>query len=203
MKYKDEDFADGDDGATVVTQLLLNDAVNKQVDDAAAMITGLSRGVVVKWSSANNRWEALNGTIALSGSETLGIIEHVDEDDDTVGQVRVGGVYTDSGLAANTAYYVQADGSLGTTATEVAFGRTTSAGRLIQPGSGGGGSVNPLVEQTLTYNAAGQHTQAVIDATTYTMTYDSLNRLSTVSGGSTTMTCVYNAYGQFTGTTIA
>ena len=204
MKYSDSVFADSDYGSTMIPQLQLNDSVNKQVDDTASLITGLVRGMVVKWSASNNRWEALNGTIKLSGSETLGIVEHVNNPD-TTGQVRIGGVYTDSALVANTAYYVQANGTLGVTVTQVPFGVCTSAGRLVPPGQGGGsgGSVNALVAQTLTYNSAGQLTQAVIDGSTYTMTYDSRGRLSTVTNGSTTMTCVYNTNGQFTGTTVA
>lgn len=207
MRFDTEAFAGGDSGSTVATRLLLNDAVNKQVDDNATIAAGLSRGIVVIWSSANNRWEALDGTIALVGGEVLGIVEELASTDPAApAQVRVGGVFTDSALAANTAYYVQADGTLGATITEVAFGRTTSAGNLILPGSGGssgGGSINPLAEQSLAYNSAGQLTAATIDGTTYTITYDAQDRLDTISDGSTTMTCVYNAYGQFTGTTVA
>ena len=208
MRYDTEAFAGGDSGSTIATRLLLNDSVNKQVDDNAVIAAGLARGTVVAWSAANNRWEALNGTLALTGTEVIGIVEELASTSPVApAQVRTGGVYTDGTLAANTAYYVQADGTLGTTATEVAFGRTTSAGNLIPPftggSGGGGGSVNPLAEQTFTYDTAGKLATAVIDGTTYTITYDAQERLDTISDGSKTMTCVYNAYGQFTGTTVA
>jgi len=208
MRYDTEAFASGDSGSTIVARLLLNDAVGKQVDDNATISSGLARGTVVAWSVANNRWEALNGTLALTGTEVVGIVEELASTDPVAPpQVRTGGVYADSALAANTAYYVQADGTLGATVTEVAFGRTTSAGNLIPPftgGSGGGGSnVNPLAEQTFTYDTAGKLTTAIIDGTTFAITYDAQGRLSTISDGAKTMTCAYNAYGQFTGTTVA
>ena len=208
MRYDAEAFFGSDSGSTIAARLLLNDAVNKQVDDNASIATGLTRGTVVAWSVINNQWEALNGTLALTGTEIVGIIEELASTDPVApAQVRTGGVYIDSSLPANTAYYVQTDGSLGTTATEVAFGRTTSAGNLIPPFTGGNGSgsgsTSPIAEQTFTYNTAGKLTTAVIDGTTYTITYDAQDRLSTISDGAKTMTCTYSAYGQFTGTTVA
>ena len=149
MRHDTEAFVGSDNGATITTRLLLNDMVNKQVDDNATLSAGLTRGTVVKWSAANNRWEAVNGTVALSGDEDIGIVEELastNPEAPAPAQVRIGGVYTDSTLTANTAYYVQADGTLGTTETEVAYGRTTSAGQLIPPGRGGSSqSVNAAI----------------------------------------------------------
>lgn len=60
-----------------------------------------------------------------------------------------------------------------------------------------------LFAYSLTYNYIGQPITAAANNKTYTMTYDSLNRLSTVSDGTKTIQCQYNDYGQFTGTVTA
>lgn len=126
-----------------VAQFLENDTINKLVDDTATLASGLARGTCAKYSAANSRWEICDGTVALEAIDVIGIVEYVGTPT-TSGQVRVAGVYTDDDLSANTKYYCQADGSLGTTGTTVFVGRTTSAGRLVmaQGRAGGGGGVN-------------------------------------------------------------
>lgn len=53
---------------------------------------------------------------------------------------------------------------------------------------------------TIEHNDNGFIETVTVGDMTYTMTYDSLNRLDTVSDGTTTIQCQYNDYGQFTGT---
>lgn len=144
--FKGDLPAESDSGAVIIPQLYDNDVINKLIDDTAALVSGMIRGNVVKWSATYARWELCDGTVALGQSDVIGIVEYVNEND-TIGQVRVAGVYTDSNLGANTAYYCQANGTLGTTATKVSLGRTTSAGRLVMPVGGGG--ISPATATTL------------------------------------------------------
>lgn len=125
----------------IYAQLLQNDIANQIIDDTAAFVTGLMRGNVVKWSSANTRWEKCNGTASLAATDMLGIVECVNTPD-TTGQVRVAGVFINSSLTANTAYYCQADGTLGTTATATFIGYCTANGRLCMASAGGSGGTS-------------------------------------------------------------
>ncbi len=116
---------------TVLERLRLNNLGNQMVDDAALLKTGLSVDTVVKYSSATNQWEACDGTVALTATDVIGIVTYVDGTTDTIGQVKVGGVYVKSGLAVDTDYYCQSDGSINTTETEVLLGKCCAAGRLV------------------------------------------------------------------------
>ena len=122
--------ADANSGAELIAQIYENDKMNKLVDDTAPLVTGLARENVVKWSTANGRWELCDGTVSLAATDMIGIVEYVGTPD-TTGQVRITGVYTDNTLAANTAYYCQSDGALGTTATKVFIGYCTASGRMV------------------------------------------------------------------------
>ncbi len=124
---------------TVLERLRLNTLGNQMVDDAALLITGLSVGTVVKYDSTDNRWEACDGTAALTATDVIGIVTYV-ASPDTSGQVKVGGVYVDDSLTEDTRYYCQSDGSLGSTPTEVEIGHCCAAGQLVLKinGSGGG-----------------------------------------------------------------
>jgi hypothetical protein len=133
-----------------------NDIINKLVDDTAALITGLVRKNVVKWSATNSRWELCDGTAAAAATDIIGIVEYVGSPD-TSGQVRIAGVFTDDTLVANTAYYCQADGTLGTTETITFMGYCTASGRLcmLSRGSGSGGGGAPGLTNYIVPNADG------------------------------------------------
>ncbi|MCX7779603.1 MAG: hypothetical protein N2491_01655 [Negativicutes bacterium] len=123
-----------DTGAAIVAQLFANDEACKLIDDSAPIASGVSRGKVVKWNTANNRWELCNGTVALGSTDVIGICEYANG---TLGQVRIAGVFTDDTIAANTLYYCQSNGTIGTTPTKVFIGRATSAKRLCMPAGAG------------------------------------------------------------------
>lgn len=124
-----------------VTLTRIMDALKstKEVDEAAVLQPGLTRGKCVIWSTTNQRWEAASGATLPGDTDVIGIVEYVDPGG-TTGTVRLSGVYTDASLAANTAYYCQADGSLGSTLRPLYMGRTTEAGQLCMPSLGGGSS---------------------------------------------------------------
>ena len=127
--------AGGDTGAVIFPPLYDNAIMCKVVDDVATLAAGMAIQRVVKWNQTNNRWELCNGTVALSTTDVVGIVEYIDPLDATKGQVRIAGVYTDQtgSLVANTAYFCQANGTLGTTVTKVFVGRCTASGRLVMP----------------------------------------------------------------------
>ncbi len=130
---------------TVLERLRLNTLGNQMVDDVALLKTGISVDTVVKYSSANNQWEACDGTVVLTATDVIGIVTYVDGTTDTIGQVKVGGVYVKSGLAVDTDYYCQSDGSINTTKTKVLLGKCCAAGQLVLKINGGGGGGGDVV----------------------------------------------------------
>jgi YD repeat-containing protein len=184
----------------------LNAKCNQMVDDKAVLETGLSVSTVVKYDSTDNRWEALDGTVELTGDEYLGIVTYV-ASPDTSGQVKTGGVHVDSSLTADTRYYCQSDGSLGSTPTEVEIGHCCAAGQLvlkINGGSGGSGSSASLEAFTVdTLDDDGEPTQITVGTTVYTITRDANGRLDTLGDGDTTLTMTYDDDGNLSGATAA
>lgn len=191
---------------TILERLRLNTLGNQMVDDAAVLETGLSVGMVVKYDSTDNRWEALDGTVELTGDEYLGIVTYV-ASPDTSGQVKTGGVHVDSSLTEDTKYYCQSDGSLGSTPTEVEIGHCCAAGQLvlkINGGSGSSGSSASLEAFTVdTRDGDGEPTQITVGTTVYTITRDANGRLDTLGDGATTLTMTYDDDGNLSGATAA
>ncbi len=149
--FKGSTPANTDTGADIIAQLLSNDVANKLVDDTAVLAAGVTNGKVVKYNATNQNWSLCDGTAALAATDIVGIVEYVNG---TSGQVRIAGVYTDSSLTSNAAYYCQSNGSLGTSITKVFMGRVTSPGRLCMP-AGGGGSFVPATATSLGMVIAG------------------------------------------------
>ena len=93
--------------------------------------------------------------------------------------------------------------SIGNTANYNFFGTandtlSTQTSLIPTLGAVGAGSY------TIAYNNFGfPETITYSSGVVYTLTYNSYNRLNTVSNGKNVVTCQYNTYGQFTGTTIA
>jgi len=133
--------ADAEAWSVTLARLLANDQANQLVDDTAVLAGAYSRGIIVKWNSAGPNWTQCDGTASVQATDIIGIVEYALG---TAGVVRIGGVYVDNtNLTANTLYYCQANGTLGTTATQVFMGRCTTTGRLSMPSraSGGGGGI--------------------------------------------------------------
>lgn len=131
--------ADTDTGAAIIAQLLTNDKQNLTQDENAVLNSGISEGMVVKWSPGRSKWLLCDGTVALSDTDSIGIVTYADG---TSGQVKTSGVYVNDELSTVGKYYCQSDGSIGTTITKVFIGNITSPGRLCLPGgSGGGGNI--------------------------------------------------------------
>lgn len=122
---------------TTLAQIFTNDIMNQVIDDNAVFASaGYVRGNVVKWNSVGNNWSLCNGTTNLLPTDTVGIVEYVSG---TAGQVRTSGVFINASLTANTLYYCQSNGTLGTTVTPVFMGRCAANGRLLIPVGGGSG----------------------------------------------------------------
>ena len=136
MKFNGEMPLDSASISTFFEQLLQNDKANLQFDTAATLAGGLSRGICVYWDKLNGRWVATDG-LNPPKNTVLGIVESVEG---LSGQVRVGGVYQEQTIAANSVYYAAANGKLTTVPSRLIVGRSTSSGLLTLVVNGGSGS---------------------------------------------------------------
>ena len=150
--------ADTDTGAAIIAQLLTNDKQDLTQGENAVINSGISEGMVVKWSSGRSKWLLCDGTVALADTDSIGIVTYADG---TSGQVKTSGVYVNDELSTVGKYYCQSDGSIGTTVTKVFIGNITSPGRLCLPGGGGGSgniatttSLGQVMQKNIFYSAA-------------------------------------------------
>ena len=136
MKFNGEMPLDSMSISAFFEQLLQNDKANLQIDIAATLAGGMSRGICVYWDKLNGRWVATDG-LNPPKNTVLGIVESVEG---MSGQVRVGGVYQEQTIAANSVYYAAANGKLTTVHSRLIVGRSTSSGLLTLVVNGGSGS---------------------------------------------------------------